>query len=248
MSTQDNIAVQLIDVSKNYKSGKGIIHAVNKFNVEFYKGQFVCIMGPSGSGKSTLLSLIAGLTAASEGTILIDGKILNNLSETQRSLVRRHGIGIVFQAINLHEGLTALENVQLPMLIAGVPLKERKDKAIRLLELVGLLNRMNHFPYELSGGEQQRVGIARALANDASILLADEPTGDLDHHTGEHILDFLIEINKTRNITIIMVTHDSSLIRENFRLIRLVDGKITSDEIIKDAKAYQDDFEILMAK
>lgn len=241
-------AVQLSNVKKLYSSGDEIIYAVNNITLNIEKGQFVIVMGPSGSGKSTLLNVIAGLSNVSEGNIYVNGKSLHSLSENQRALLRRSEIGIVFQFYNLHDGLTAQENIELPMLIAGVPLKERKIRSTELLKLVKIGHRRHHRPYELSGGEKQLVGIARALANNPTIILADEPTGDLDHEKGIAILDLLIRLNRDLQLTIIMVTHDSTLLRKQFRLVRLLDGKISKDQIIIDPSSMQDDFSKLITK
>ena len=226
--------IVLENVEKRFHTGRETVHAVNNCSLTINEGEFVAIVGPSGSGKTTLLNLISGLSFVSEGKIKINGKNLHALSESERALLRRHEIGIIFQFYNLHEGLTAQENVELPMLINGVSLRERRKKAKQLLELVGLSNRAKNLPYELSGGEKQRVGIARALANDPKIILADEPTGDLDHEIGAKIMDILVDLNKKLEITILMVTHDLSLIREGFRLLKLEDGKIVYDEIVSD--------------
>lgn len=240
--------ITLTNVSKQYKSGDEIIHAVNNITLSVNKNEFMVIMGPSGSGKSTLLNLLAGLTNPSDGMLTINDKSLHSSSEDQKAKIRRNELGIIFQFYNLHEGLTAIENVELPMLIAGVPLKERRQRSRNLLKIVGLESREVHRPYELSGGEKQRIGIARALANNAKILLADEPTGDLDHENGRKIMELLVKLNKEKEITVIMVTHDSSLIQKDFRLVRLEDGKIIFDEIIQDPELVSDDFSPLVSK
>ncbi|OLS26554.1 MAG: putative ABC transporter ATP-binding protein [Candidatus Heimdallarchaeota archaeon LC_3] len=245
MSEQD--VVNLIAVSKRYKSGDEIIHAVHNISLDIKKSEFVVIMGPSGSGKSTLLNVIAGLTNLTEGKIQINDKSLQNLSENQKAYLRRKEMGIIFQFYNLHEGLTAIENIELPMLIAGVPLKERRKRSMVLLKDVDMEKRAFHRPYELSGGEKQRIGIARALANNPPLLLADEPTGDLDFENGKKILELLIKLNQTKGITVIMVTHDSTLIQKGFRLIRLDDGKINFDAIIDDPESVIDDFTPLIS-
>ncbi|MHA1992063.1 MAG: ABC transporter ATP-binding protein [Candidatus Hodarchaeales archaeon] len=239
--------ISLVKSSKKYKSGEEIIKAVDNISLNIYESEFVTVMGPSGSGKSTLLSVIAGLTGLSSGEVHINNKPFHNLSENQKAKLRRSEMGIIFQFYNLHEGLTAIENVELPMLIASVPLKDRRIKSKELLKLVDIEKRAYHRPYELSGGEKQRVGIARALANDAKIILADEPTGDLDYENGRKILDLLVKLNKEKNITVIMVTHDSSLIQKGFRLIRLSDGKIVFDEVIDDPELVMDDFAPLVS-
>lgn len=240
-------AYSLVSVSKKFKSGQETINAVDDISLDIEYGQFCVIMGPSGSGKSTLLNLLAGLASVSGGIISLNGNPLQNMSENEKALIRRYNLGIVFQFYNLHDGLTAIENVELPMLIAGVPLKERRVRSTELLKEVNIENRKYHRPYELSGGEKQRVGIARALANKASILLADEPTGDLDQENGKLILDLLVRLNQEKNLTVIMVTHDSTLIQKGFRLIRLQDGKVIFDEIIENPELVVDDFTHLVS-
>ncbi|MHA1983530.1 MAG: ABC transporter ATP-binding protein [Candidatus Hodarchaeales archaeon] len=246
---QDNsLAVSMIEITKRFHSGDEVIHAIDNCSLEISAGQFVCIMGPSGSGKSTLLNLIGGLSNVSEGKIRVFEDSIHNLSESERALLRRKVIGIIFQFYNLHEGLTALENVELPMLIAGVSQDIRRARAEELLELVELTARANNLPYELSGGEKQRVGIARALSNNPEIILADEPTGDLDHEIGDAIMDLLVKLNTEQQKTVVMVTHDLSLIRKGFRLIGLEDGKVISDETIEDLDRFANDVSIVASK
>ena len=239
-------AIKLHNLRKTFVSGEEEIHAVDNLNLQIEQGEFVIIMGPSGSGKSTLLNLIAGLSSVSEGKIVINGQDMHNLSENQKSLLRRSELGIIFQFYNLHEGLTAQENIELPMMIAGIPLRERRERSNTLIDLVGMSKRRDHRPHELSGGEKQRIGIARSLSNNASIILADEPTGDLDNENGKKILDLLMKINEQK-VTIVLVTHDSTLIKKGFRLIRLKDGKMVFDGIIDDPDAVRDDFSPLVA-
>ncbi|MHA1984824.1 MAG: ABC transporter ATP-binding protein [Candidatus Hodarchaeales archaeon] len=250
LQSKDKITIKpiisLTEVTKNFTSGDEIIKAVDNISLMIKQYEFIVIMGPSGSGKSTLLNVIAGLSNLTKGDIIINEKPFHNLSENQKAKFRRNEIGIIFQFYNLHEGLTAIENIELPMLIASIPLKERRKRSMALLKEVDMEHRAYHRPHELSGGEKQRIGIARALANNASILLADEPTGDLDYENGRKILDLLVKINKERKVTVIMVTHDSSLIQNGFRLIRLNDGCITFDEIINDAESIIDDFSALV--
>ncbi|OLS24868.1 MAG: putative ABC transporter ATP-binding protein [Candidatus Heimdallarchaeota archaeon LC_3] len=247
-NNNNSIAISIVETSKRFHSGDEIIHAIDNCSLEIYAGQFVCIMGPSGSGKSTLLNLIGGLSNVTEGKISVFSQTLHNLSESDRALLRRKIIGIIFQFYNLHEGLTAVENIELPMLIAGISQKIRRKKAQELLELVELVPRANNLPYELSGGEKQRVGIARSLSNDPKIILADEPTGDLDHEIGESIMDLLVDLNSEQGKTIVMVTHDLSLIRKGFRLIKLEDGKIISDEIVESLDNFAQDVSIIAKK
>ena len=234
--------VKLIDVSKRYVSGDDTVHAIRNCNLEILQGQFVYVIGPSGSGKSTLLNLIGGLSAVSDGRIIVFDKEYQKMSESDRALLRREHIGIIFQFYNLHEGMTVRENVELPMLIAGIPKSQRMKKSTSLLQLVDLEDREHHLPYELSGGEKQRVGIARALANGAKVLLADEPTGDLDHDLARKIMDLLVNLNINNRSTIVMVSHDLSLLREGFRLIRIMDGQINDDRIVLDPEELQNEF------
>ena len=249
LQTNNNqLAISIIEVSKRFHSGDEMINAIDNCTLEIYPGQFVCIMGPSGSGKSTLLNLIGGLSNVTDGKINIFSRSLHNLSESERALLRRKTVGIIFQFYNLHEGLTALENIELPMLIAGLPQDFRRRKSQELLEIVELTSRANNLPYELSGGEKQRVGIARSLSNDPKIILADEPTGDLDHEIGESIMDLLVKLNTEQKKTIVMVTHDLSLVRKGFRLIKLEDGKIISDEIVENIDNFANDVSIIAKK
>ncbi len=194
------------------------------------RGEMVAIQGPSGCGKTTLLNIIGSLDNPTSGRILLEGREISNASEKELTEIRRKSVGFVFQFYNLLPVLTALENVELPMLIAGVPKKERHERALDLLEKVGLLDRMDHKPDELSGGERQRVAIARAMANNPLILLADEPTGDLDTETGLSILKLLKEVNETEKQTLILVTHDGNIANQSERIFHIKDGIIDSVE------------------
>lgn len=194
--------------------------------MEIRRGEFVAVMGPSGSGKTTLLNLIGALDKPTGGKVLIDGQDITLMSEAELTKLRRYKIGFIFQFYNLISVLTSYENVELPMLIAGVRKKEREERATQLLEMVGLLERSEHRPDELSGGEQQRVTIARALANYPSIVLADEPTGDLDTHTGTEVMRFLHELTKKEGVTAIVVTHDPVVTQMADRILRIRDGRI----------------------
>ncbi len=227
--TDEVPVIQTIDLVKKYPSGETEVRALNGINLKVLKGEFVLILGKSGSGKSTLISVIAGLVQPTEGRVEINGERIDDKSEDYLARFRRKNIGIVFQFFNLHEALNALENVELPMFIAGIPRQERRARALKLLEEVGLSHRVDHWPYELSGGERQRVGIARAFAMDPAIILADEPTGDLDSETGQRIIELFLDLNQKLGKTIVMVTHDESLAREGMRIIHMLDGKIISD-------------------
>jgi len=225
----DKVVVETIDLCKVYRMGLSEIHALKNVNLKVYRGEMIAIVGPSGSGKTTLLNLIGTLDKPSSGKIFIDGEDITTKSEKELTLLRRNKIGFVFQFYNLIPVLTAYENVELPLLISGVSKEERKKRVKRLLEMVGLEDRMNHRPDELSGGEQQRVAIARALVNNPSLILADEPTGDLDTETGLMIVRLMRKLAKEEEATVIMVTHDPQVAEIADRIIYLRDGKIIKE-------------------
>lgn len=225
--------IKLEEVYKRYKAGDTAITALNNISLAISGGEFVMVMGPSGSGKTTLLNTIAGLTSTSEGHVYINDRLLQRLSDNEKAEMRRHEFGFIFQFYNLHEGLTAQENVELPMLIAKTTdRKGRSSRSRELLTLVGLEHQINQKPFELSGGERQRVGIARALANDPQIILADEPTGDLDSKKAHEILELLSHLNESLGKTLVVVTHDHTLLRTGMRLLRMDSGQILSDNIV----------------
>ena len=217
--------LHLSNVNKIYSLGEEQVHAVQNANIEIKRGDFIAIMGPSGSGKSTLMNLVGVLDIPSTGAIFLDNQNIEQVSESELAQIRGKKIGFIFQQFNLIGTLTAKENIMLPMMFQDIPSDEREQKALDLLEKVGLKERANHKPGELSGGQQQRVAIARALANDPEVILADEPTGNLDSNTGKEIMNFLKELNK-QGKTIIMVTHDANIAKQARKVIHIIDGKI----------------------
>jgi putative ABC transport system ATP-binding protein len=210
--------------------GEESIYALNNISLEIQKNEFVSIMGASGSGKTTFLSIVGCLDQATEGEYYLDGILIKNLSKNQLAKIRNQKIGFVFQKFYLLPRLTALENVELPLVYANVPKKERIEKAKFYLSLVGLESRMHHFPNQLSGGQQQRVAIARALVNQAPILLADEPTGNLDSKTSNDIMELFVRLHRENQITIILVTHESNIAKFSERIIYFQDGKILKEK------------------
>jgi len=215
------------DVYKSYLMGKEAVPALRGVSVSIERGEFVCLMGPSGSGKTTLLNIVGGLDEASRGHVIVEGENLVSLSEDKLATLRLHKMGFIFQNYNLLANFTAQENVEAPMVLAKNGRKERKQRAVALLEKVGLADRAHHYPSELSGGQQQRVAIARALANDPPILIADEMTGDLDSETGFAIMELVTQLNKD-GMTVAFVTHDPRMAEFAGRVIELRDGKILS--------------------
>jgi putative ABC transport system ATP-binding protein len=223
--------IELKNVTKTVRSGAEDLTILDDVSLTIPDGEFVAVTGASGSGKSTLLGLIAGLDAPSAGTILIDGADITSMSEDALAQIRSEKIGFIFQSFHLIPSLTAFENVLIPMEILG--LKDARTRAEQLLVDVDLTNRGHHYPTELSGGEQQRIAIARAFANQPKMLLADEPTGNLDSRNGSHIFDLMTELHKQNNVTLILVTHDQTLADKAQRQIRLRDGKVVADELNK---------------
>ena len=221
--------IKLKNVTKTVRSGTEDLTILDDVSIEIPDGQFVAITGASGSGKSTLLGLIAGLDAPSSGTILIDDDEITATSEDGLARIRSEKIGFIFQSFHLIPSLTAYENILIPMEILG--LKGVAERGERLLNAVDLTNRGHHYPAELSGGEQQRVAIARAFANSPKILLADEPTGNLDTKNGQHIFDLMKQLHAQNNVSLILVTHDATLAGQAQRRIVLTDGRVSSDEI-----------------
>ena len=218
--------IELDKVKKYYEMGDSTVKAVDGISIKIEKGDFVAIMGPSGSGKSTAMNLVGSLDLATHGEIYLDGRDIEHLDESQLAQIRGRKIGFIFQSFNLIPNLTAKENIMLPMLFQKIEKYEREKKAEELLKLVDLQNREDHYPNQLSGGQQQRVAIARSLANDPDVILADEPTGNLDAKTGEKVMDFLQKLNN-QGKTIIMVTHDPRLAQEHAKTIYwLKDGRV----------------------
>lgn len=218
--------LQARNVNRIYKTGSHELHVLKEITFEIKKGETVAIVGPSGSGKSTLLGIAAGLDQPTSGEISLCGKVLNGLSEDERALLRGKNVGFIFQSFQLLATLTALENVMVPLELLGQSSRATEEKAKVLLKDVGLEDRMDHYPAQLSGGEQQRVAIARAFINEPDILFADEPTGNLDSETGVHIEEQLFDMNKKYGTTLILVTHDNELAGRTERVIRLKGGAI----------------------
>jgi putative ABC transport system ATP-binding protein len=221
--------VQLENVSRDYGDGK-VVHALNQVSLKIARGERVAVMGPSGSGKSTLLNLICGLDEPTSGVIKINGVEIASLDDDARTRLRREKIGMVFQTFNLLSALTAIENVSLPLRLQGLSRREADQRAGAMLERVGLGGRVTHRPDEMSGGERQRIAIARALIFQPPILLADEPTGNLDSKTGEEILGLLDDLHREFNTTILMVTHNEAAAAHCDRILRLRDGSVVKEE------------------
>ncbi len=224
--------IRMKDLGKIYDTGKIQVEALKKVNLDIHKGEFVSIMGPSGSGKSTLMNIIGCLDRATSGFYELDGVSISELDDAQLAKIRNLKIGFVFQSFNLLPRITALQNVELPMIYAGVSKKERRRRAVHALARVNLEDRMDHKPNELSGGQKQRVAIARALVNSPSIILADEPTGNLDTASGEEIMAVFQELN-TEGATIVLVTHETDIAQHTKRVVKFRDGFLISDEPVK---------------
>ncbi len=222
--------IQLSHITKTYRMGDVDISVLSDISLKVLQGELIAVMGPSGSGKSTLMNLLGCLDRPTSGTYLFENREISTMSDDELAHVRNQKIGFVFQSFNLLPRFTALKNVEMPLIYSGISGRERTERAIPVLEQVGLKDRMYHKPTELSGGQQQRVAIARALVNNPPLLLADEPTGNLDSHSGAEILNIITELNK-RGVTIIIVTHDQNVARRCKRVITLMDGRITADEV-----------------
>lgn len=225
----ENDVLVLKDIYKSYNLGKTKVKAINGISLSVQRGDFISIMGPSGSGKTTLLNLMGALDTPTKGDVFINGKDIMTMNDTALTRLRRHEIGFIFQFYNLIPVLTCYENVELPLIAAGVDKDTRAHRVIEILSKVGLDNRLDHKPEELSGGQQQRVAIARALVNRPSIVLADELTGDLDTKTGEQVMKYLVSLNLEENQTFIIITHDINVARKASKIYHIQDGRFISE-------------------
>ena len=223
--------VECIDVKKTYHQGKVEVHALNGVNLSIKTGAFVALAGPSGSGKTTLLNIIGGLDSADSGRVIVDGNTLETMTQSELASLRLRNVGFVFQAYNLIPVLSALENVEFVMLLQGVPAEERRERAMSILDDVGLEGMHDRRPAELSGGQQQRVAVARAIVSNPSIVLADEPTANLDSKTGMGLLEMMKQMNEERKATFIFSTHDKMVMDYARRLILIRDGLVADDQI-----------------
>lgn len=221
--------IQIANMCKEYRMGDNVVKALNNVSLHIKRHEFVAIIGPSGSGKSTLMNMLGCLDTPTSGTYILDGREVSKLKDDQLADIRNKKIGFIFQGFNLLQKLTAIENVELPLIYQGVGAKERHKRSKEALESVGLGDRMNHKPNELSGGQQQRVAIARALVSSPPIILADEPTGNLDSRSGEGIMKILKDLHERGN-TIVLITHDNNIASQAKRIIRIQDGRILEDK------------------
>ena len=228
--------IELRDVYKIYQMGEDTVHALDGVTITIDQGEFVAIVGSSGSGKSTAMNIIGCLDVPTSGTYHLGGVDVSTMHDDQQAEIRNKMLGFIFQQYNLIPKLTVLENVELPLLYAGVPAGERRERAVRALERVGLEGKQKNLPSQLSGGQQQRVSIARALAGEPSVILADEPTGALDSRTGREVLGFLKKLNREGD-TVVLITHDNSIAVKADRIIRLQDGKVIYDGDAHDPRA-----------
>jgi putative ABC transport system ATP-binding protein len=228
--------IEVRDIAKVYHLGDIDLEVLNSVSTTIEKGEFVAIMGPSGSGKSTFMNILGCLDQPTGGTHLMEGVDVGRLSRDELAEIRNKKIGFVFQGFNLLSRTSALENTELPMLYNGLPARERRERAMAALKSVGLEGREDHHPNQLSGGQQQRVAIARALVNEAPIILADEPTGNLDTKTSAEIMELFVKLNRESHITVILVTHEPDIAAYSKRIIKFLDGRIVSDESVKKAE------------
>ncbi|QTA82285.1 putative ABC transporter, ATP-binding protein [Desulfonema limicola] len=227
---ESSIIIEFENVSRFYGSGSSLVTAMQDVNLQIRAGEFLAVMGPSGSGKSTCMNLLGCLDTPSAGIYRFQDVDVGKLSRDQRALLRRHYLGFVFQGFNLLNRTSALENVELPLVYRAVPASERKEQAMQALEKVGLKGREHHTPGELSGGQQQRVAIARAIVTEPSVLLADEPTGNLDSVRSREIMELLCEFNQSQGITVVMVTHEPDMAEYAGRMVHFLDGRVISDQ------------------
>jgi len=223
--------IELKDVSKSYHMGELDISALDRVSLSVRQGEIIAIMGPSGSGKSTLMNVLGCLDRPTNGTYTFESREISAMTDDELAHVRNAKIGFVFQFFNLLPRFTALKNVEMPLIYSGVPARQRTERAIPVLEMVGLKDRMGHKPTELSGGQQQRVAIARALVNHPPLLLADEPTGNLDSRSGAEILNILVDLNR-QGVTVMIVTHDHDVAARCKRIINLKDGQVVGDQVV----------------
>jgi putative ABC transport system ATP-binding protein len=238
-------AIELVGVTKTYGQGLSAFQALRGVDFQIARGEFVAIMGPSGSGKSTAMNILGCLDVPTTGSYLFRGAPVERLSRNQRALVRRHYFGFVFQGYNLLARTTAVENVELPLLYRGVAARARRSAAMAALDLVGLRSWSTHTPSELSGGQQQRVAIARALVADPEVLLADEPTGNLDTERSREILELITSLNRERGITVLIVTHEPDIAAHTDRIIHFVDGRVASDTRLRQGYGAQETKELV---
>jgi len=229
----DESIIRVVDLVKEYDMGKVKVTALKGVGLEVPRGQLLAIMGPSGSGKSTLMNILGCLDRPTSGQYFLDGSDVSKKSDNELAEIRNRFIGFIFQTFNLLARTDAMANVELPLIYRGVGARERKERAAAALEAVGLAKRMHHRPNEMSGGEQQRVAIARAIAGDPKVILADEPTGNLDSRSGEEVMAIFQDLN-ARGITMVLVTHDPDIARHAQRIVSVRDGKIVSDEMVED--------------
>ena len=228
--------IEFESVFKIYGEADAEVRALDGINLEISQGDFVAVMGPSGSGKSTCMNILGCLDAPTSGTYLFRGVDVGALSRNERARLRRYYLGFVFQGFNLLKRTTAIENVELPLIYRGVPRRKRREQALHALKLVGLIGRESHTSSELSGGQQQRVAIARALATQPAVILADEPTGNLDSERSREIMELLVRLNKEEEITVVLVTHEEDMAQYAKRCIRFRDGQIQLDEPVGDVR------------
>ena len=234
VATERDTIIRTREIKRVYAMGGEEVHALRGVTIDIYAGEYISIMGPSGSGKSTFFNMVGGLDKPTSGQVYIDEVDVAQLDAYELAWLRCRKIGYIFQTFNLIPVMTALENVTLPMTFAGLPNDDARDKGAELLKMVGLGTRFGHRPFELSGGQQQRVAVARSLANDPAIILADEPTGNLDSSTGSEIIDLLSELNRERGVTIISATHDHKMLAASDRVVWIADGRVDRIEKRED--------------